>query len=256
MSDSVQGIASSTGELYIVTDHSPYVIVCDIDTLAHLRDIHVAGLIDGNHIVAHAGVLYVSDIAHRKIYRVQLSDETSSHWSVSSVFLGVSINKKGNIIVSCLAPDKIVEYSPVGTLIREIRLNGIGGTAGDLQHAIQLDDHQFLVCCSSWDWRCTRIYIVGSDGRMLKSYGGGEDSGARQLIEIDPCYLAIDHNGFILVADKLNQRVVQLNASLEFIGEFIPPPVGASECFVMHLDQERKRLYIAEDGEDFLIFDL
>ena len=34
-----------------------------------------------------------------------------------------------------------------------------------------------------------------------------------------PTYLAIDRNGFILVADRDNNRIVQLNSLLEYISE-------------------------------------
>ena len=41
-----------------------------------------------------------------------------------------------------------------------------------------------------------------------------------------PCYCAFNGNGFILVTDQNNNRIIQLNASFEFIREFIPASVG------------------------------
>ena len=90
---------------------------------------------------------------------------------------------------------------------------------------------------------------------MMKSYGGGEGS---EIGEMNgPCYLSIGRNGFILVADYHNNRIIQLNASLEFICEYICGYVSVKQRLRMHLNEDRRRMYIAEDGErDITIFDL
>ena len=90
---------------------------------------------------------------------------------------------------------------------------------------------------------------------MMKSYGGGRGSEIGQMDV--PRYLAIDRNGFILVADNRNNRIIQLNASLEFIGEFIPGSVGLINPTTMHLNEKMRRLFIAKYGEQNIsIFDL
>ena len=118
----------------------------DINTLAHRRKIRVEGLVNGWDIVADANVLYVSEVGAKLIHRIQLSDETSSHWSVDSEWLTMSINKKGNVVVSCQDLNKIIEYTPTGKYVREIKLNAIGRTIEGLRHVIQLDDNRFLIC--------------------------------------------------------------------------------------------------------------
>ena len=110
-----------------------------------------------------------------------------------------------------------------------------------LQHAIQLDDDRFLICHTTYTHH--RVCIIDSNGRMMKGYGGGRGSGIGQMNY--PCYLAIDRNGFILVADQNNNRIMQLNASLEFVREFIPGSVGLNQPWRMHLHEDRRRLYIA-----------
>ena len=104
------------------------------------------GLVDGWDIVAHANVLYVSERYDKLIHRFQLSDETSSHWSVNSEWLTLSINKKGNIVVPCFDLNKIVEYTPTGSCVREIEVGAIERTIAGLRHAIQLDDDRFVIC--------------------------------------------------------------------------------------------------------------
>ena len=127
--------------LYVVTRESPDIDVYDIDTLAHRRKIRVKGLVNGYDIVAHANVLYVSEFLAKLIHRIQLSDETSSHWSVNSIWLKMSINKNGNVVVSCSLPNnKIIEYTPTGRCVREIQVDAIDRNIDGFQHAIQLDD--------------------------------------------------------------------------------------------------------------------
>ena len=197
--------------------------------------------------------LYVSECKDKLIHRIQLSDETSAHWSFNGICLRMSMNKKGNVVVSCWNMNKIIEYTPTGSCVREIEVNAIDKTIRGLYHAIQLDDDQFLICHTST--KHDRVCIIDSNGRMQKSYGGGEGSGTGQMNL--PCYLAIDRNGSILIADYNNNRIIQLNASLEFIREFIPGSVGLKNPRRMHLHENTRRLYIAErDERNIAIFDL
>ena len=250
----VTGIASSNQELFVVTEESHDIDVYDIDTLDHRRKIRVEGLVAGCDMVAHANVLYVSEYAVRLIHRIQLSDETSSHWSVNGICLSMSINEKGNVVVSCWVPLKIIEYTPTGSCVREITVDAIDGTIRGLQHAVQLDDDRFVICHKTASTH-HRVGIIDSNGRMMKCYGRGEGSGIGQMD--GSCHLAIDQNGFILAADCNNNRIIQLNASLEFIKEFIPGTAGLKKPRRMHLHENRRRLYIAEyDDPNITIFDL
>ena len=225
----------------------------DIDTLAHQRKITVEGLVHGWDIVAHANVLYVSEYKDKLIHRIQLSDETTSHWSVNSKYLKMSINRKGNVVVSSFELNTIVEYTPYGICVREIQLDGIKKTIRYLEHAIQLDDDRFVICHSTKTH--SRVCIIDSNGRMVNNYGG--KSGSEIGLISWPCHLAIDRNGLILVADYHNNRIIQLNASLEYIGEFIPGSVGLKKPRRMHLHENTRRLYIADKSErNITIFDL
>ena len=249
----VNGITSSNKELYVITSQSPDIDVYDIDTLVHRRKIRVEGLVNGWDIVAHANVLYVSEYEAKQIHRIQLSDETTSHWSVNSKYLRMSINKKGNIVVSCFDNNSIIEYTPTGSCIREIGVNEIDGTISGLHHAIQSDDDRFVICHTTATH--DRVCIIDGYGEVMKTYGGGKGSRIGQMNY--PCCLAIDRNGFILVADYNNKSIIQFNASLEFIREFIPGSAGLEKPQRMHLHENTRRLYIAEYGEhNIAIFDL
>ena len=225
----------------------------DIETLGHRRKFTVRGLVDAYDIAAHANVLYVSEYNDKLIHRIQLSDETFSHWSVDSKYLTMSMNKKGNVIVSCYDLNKIIEYTPTGSCVREIHVDAIDKSIRGLYHAIQLDDDRFVICHSTPTHH--RVCIIDSNGRVMKSYGGEKGSGIGRMYF--PCYLAIDRNGFILVADHINNRIIQLDASLEFIREFIPGSVGLKNPRRMHLHEKRRRLFIGELKErNINIFDM
>ena len=257
-SGTVHAITSSNEELYVVTSRSPDIDVYDIDTLDHSRKIRVDGLVNACDIVTRANVLYVSERKDKLIHRIQLSDETSSHWSVNSRYLTMSINMTGNVVVSCFDLFKIIEYTPIGSCVREIKVNAIDETIGGVLHAIQLDDHMFIICHKTITAQ-HRVCIIDSNGRMMKSYDGREGSGSRSGIEQmnGPCYLAIDRNGFILVVDYYNNRIIQLNASLEFLREFIPASAGLKKGNRMHLHEGTRRLYIPQrEARSIAIFDL
>ena len=159
---------------------SPYLDVYYIDTLVRRPKLKVDGLVHGFDIVAHANVLYVSEREAKLIHRIQLSDDTSScaRWHVNSQRMKLSINKKGNVLVSCYDLDKIIEFTTIGTRVREITVNAIERTIKGLQHAIQLDYDLFLICHSSCHGLYERVCIIDSKGRMVKSTEKAEDRGS------------------------------------------------------------------------------
>ena len=159
--------------LYIVVSESPDMDVYDVDTLARRPKLTVDELVNGWDIVAHANVLYISERTAKLIHRIQLSDDTNScaRWFVNSQRMRMSINKKGNVLVSCFDLYKIIEYTTIGTRVREITVNAIENTIKGLHHAIQLDDDRFLICHSSQTChrRYERVCIIDSRGRLVKS---------------------------------------------------------------------------------------
>ena len=89
----------------------------------------------------------------------------------------------------------------------------------------------------------------------MNSYGGGRGSGIGQMNF--PNYITIGQNGFILVVDYNNNRIIQLNASLEFIRELIPGSAGLEKPASMHLNEYCNCVYIQEQNKQTIaIFDL
>ena len=100
-------------------------------------------------LVVQANWLHVSERRDKLIHRIHLPDETAFYWSVNSRYLTMSLNKKGNIVVSCYDLHKIFEYTPIGTCVREIQVNRIESAIIGMQHVIQLDEDRFLICHST-----------------------------------------------------------------------------------------------------------
>ena len=202
-----------------------------------------------NDIVASDNVLYVSECEDKLIHRIQLPEETVSHWTVDGFYPSLSIAKNGNVIVACWDPHKIFEYTSVGNLVREIVVNRYDANLIGLRDAKRMEGDKFLVCHTETNHH--RVCMIDNTGRVIKCYGGNIGSGIGHLNL--PGYMAIDRNGFIFVMDFFNNRIVQLNSSLEYIGE----TVGIQQPIHILLNEERGRLYVIENNNKSLtVFDV
>ena len=202
-------------------------------------------------IVASENVLYIGEVGDKSklIHRIQLPEKSVSNWTVDGTWLRLSIVKNGNVIVASWDPSKIFEYTSFGNLVREIVVNRFDANLVGLTHAIQMEGDKFIVCHATGTH--DRVCMIDNTGRVIKCYGGNPGSGIGHLNW--PRYLAIDRNGFILVADRINNRIVQLNSSLEYISE-----IGGihQPCRIL-LDEERRRLYVIElDNKSLTVFDV
>ena len=247
---SLQSVAIWNDNLYLPAAQSPDIHVYNADPFEYQRTITVEGMKSPYDIVASENVLYVSEWGDKLIHRIQLPEESVSNWTVDGVELKLSIAKNGNVIVASWPdPDKIFEYTSFGNLVREIVIDRFDANLIGLQHAMQMEGDKFLVCHIEATHR--RVCIIDNTGRVIKCYGGNPGSGIEQLNL--PRYLAIDRNGFILVADQLDNRIVRLNSSLEYISEI----GGIQEPVRILLNEERGRLYVIEDDDQSLtVFDV
>ena len=86
-----------------------------------------------------------------------------------------------------------------------------------------MDRDQFLVCQAGGN-DLHRVCLIDNRGNLIKSFGSIEESGNANLS--DPYRLVVDRNGFILVADYSNNRVVLLNK-----------PIGIRKRYHSSLDE-------------------
>ena len=230
------GIAISGDGLFMIIPNYPHINVYNIEPFAFQRTKTVEGMLCPCDIVDSENVLYVNELCDQLIHRIQLPEETVSTWKVNDIVLKLSITKNGNVIIACRNSNKIIEYSSNGSYVREIRVGLSDNNVVGLQYAIQLDGDKFLICHAATNCVC----IIDSTGRMIKCYGGSKESGKGQMIW--PVNLAINRNGSILVADYDSNRIVQLDASLEYMNESI----GFKQPIRLLLNDELGRLYVLE----------
>ena len=249
----LQGFAISNDQLFCIfpnSSHSTDIKVYNIEPFTFERTIKVEGMKRPYDIVASENFLYVGEYEDKFIHQIQLPEETVSKWFVNGSYLKLSISKNGNVVVATWNPAKILEFTSDGTSVRSIAVNQIDKNLVGLQHAIQLEGDKFLVCHSTTTHH--RVCIIDNTGRVIKCYGGRQGSGMGQLNL--PCHLAIGRNGCILVADEESNRIVQLNASLEYMNEFI----SFERPRRLLLNEELERLYVItnKDSRSITILDM
>jgi len=193
--------------------------------------------------------LYMSDPRNDCIHRYELARRVSSKWSVPGEPLGLSVTPSGNLLVTCWGPNELVELSvDSGECVREIALQS------DIEyprHSIQLTTGQFVVCHGHRYSAVHRVCVVGDDGKVTRSYGGQRGSDVGQLNW--PCHLAVDKDSqFIFVADWLNDRVVLLSPTLEFV-RYIE---GLSYPRRLYFYQATRRLFVGQFYSDVSVIQL
>jgi DNA-binding beta-propeller fold protein YncE len=194
--------------------------------------------------------LYVSDNANATVYKIELTNHNEvSKWQVDDRDpSGLSVNAARNLLVTCQFDDsKLLEYTPSGSLIREIRLQ----VTSEPHHAIQLTSDQFVVCTSN------DIIAVNSQGRVVISYTNQLQSTTRHQFKW-PHHLAVHKNyDRIFVADEGNDRIVVLSRSLKCAHEFNASVDGSKlQPRCLYLNQSNTPLYVGSGDGRIFVFDI
>ena len=245
--NSVWGIAVVEEQIFVVTESSGDVKVFDSSTYAPQSNIAVSGLRDPRNLVASGNVLFIGS-GSGEVHRIELRDKSVTSWSVGNGgWTLVSINRHGNFIAAIRNENKLYEYTSSGNLQRTIELNV---DILNLYCVKQLDNDQFLVCQAGKSLH--RVCLL--DGNLVKSFGSTSGSGNANLST--PFHVVVARNGFILVADHDNNRVVLLNKQLEYVRDIIPSSFNLSGCVTLFLDEDNARLYASNyNNQKVAIFD-
>ena len=216
----------------------------DVNCYRLLHFLTVPGLGATADIVActHNRCAYISDYTHDSVHRVALSDATVTQWPVSDYPACLSLTYRHGVLVSCWKVGKIKEFSTDGQLLQVLTLPQ--DVASPL-HTIQLSSGQFVVCHGNLDDQLHRVCLIGSDGSLVKSYGGLKGSGSRQMNV--PVHMALGRNGFVFVADLNNRRVLLLSPQLTYVREVVSREQLRWKPRRVHLDADRGRLYVADN---------
>ena len=274
----VRGISTIAKKIFVVIHNSGAIRVFDSETFAPQENIPVNGLTNPWDMTSVRNLLFVSD-TNGEIYRVELPQNLVTSWAVGRGCASLSITKNGNLLVASKEMHTLYEYTSDGVLQREIVLqDGIKNP----QRAIQLDNDQFLVCqiddkhaqpCFvdergelvrdyggkvqkqygtnferlSKNYNANhRICLISNKGHLIKSFGSTYGSGKDKLNH--PYRLVVDPNGFILVADYGNKRIVILYKDLKYVKEI---QISENFCFTLLIDECEGKLYVSVDKQNY-----
>ena len=109
---------------------------------------------------------------------------------------------------------------------------------------VQLSNGELIVSHGIAGDPLHRVCLVGSDGQVVRSYGGPPGAGCQQVKT--PVHMAVDGNDFIFVADR-NRRVLLLSPTLTYVREVVSCEQLKCTPLRMSLDVQRRRLYVADD---------
>ena len=88
-----------------------------------------------------------------------------------------------------------------------------------------------------------RVCLLGSDGSVVKSFGGPKGSDNQQMNV--PPHMAVDRKGFVFVVDVNNHRVLLLSPQLTFVRDVLSRQQLKWKPLRVHLDPHRGRFYVA-----------
>ena len=254
------GLAILDKELFVVNDKSPEVDVYDLITLSFSSRWNLKTLIAPLDMTScdRNKCLYVCDYKDGRqsaeILKVDGNGKLLKNWSTKNAGGRLSVTYESTVILTAYYANKLDEYSPDGLFIREINLSAREGFLNPL-HAIKLVTAHFVVCHGCHDDELHRVCKVDADGKLLRSFAGkcGSTIGQTNI----PCYLSVDGNGSIIVADSANRRVLLLDSDMKFKKELLSEEHGLGYPVRILLDESNDRLFVADNewnNERILIF--
>ena len=197
-------------------------------------------------------------LVHKVFLRISQQDNmmeksnASSMWNVVDRPDGISMTETETLLITFRDTGKVREYQENGTMLKEVSL---GSGIDRPRHTIRLKDGSLLFC-HGYGTSKYRVCIASADGRIQLEHG--ENDEPKSNGHYSPTHLAVDNKGFIYVCDFFNNRVIILNAELEFVKELIPPHIGLQQPFRLCLDESKERLHVGEysRGGRVMIFNI
>jgi len=243
----VFGVTSLDNLLYVLRGGktSQQIEVYDMDSYRLRRCLTVTGLggVADMTACAHNSCAYISDWSNNCIHRVGLPHGADvTNWPVNGQPGRLSVTDTHSVLVTCRKIRKIKEFSTDGKLLHEIKLPR---TITSPSHTVQLSNGQFIVCHGAYADPVRRVCLIGSDGHVVKSFGGPKGSGSQQMDM--PMHLAVDENGYIFVADVNNDRVLLLSSELTYICDVVSRDQLKWKPLRLFLDVNSRSLYIADN---------
>jgi DNA-binding beta-propeller fold protein YncE len=245
----VRGLTVFNGQLFVTRSAktSDQVSVYNTPTLELVRNITVvgaAGIIYGLAVSSDNNYLYVADQTNSRLFKVNLSSSsTVANWTVATYVFAMSLNSLQNILLAT-SPGKIQEYTPIGSLVREVI------TSASTYRAVEVSQDVLAVSL----YTMNQVNLMHVNGTVLYS------SVASGTL-FSPRCLGVDKKGYVFVADFTNNRVVVLNPTLtvarplRVTGNVTVVITSPSSLF---LDPSTGYLYVGEGGSPYrvIVFDV
>jgi len=226
--------------------------VYDAETFTLQRRLPVLGLgcSFGLAVCASNKCLYASDYLNDHVHRVDLLGSNAvTKWSVGRRPVGLTVNSDKNVLVVIQDERKLQQFTTHGRQLQTIQLQ----LRIELpRQAIQLSSGQFVI--SHMGDTQHRVSLVDGKGAVVRSFGGTPGSDLTKMNM--PEGLAVDEHGNILVADKLNSRLLVLDPTLTSAREMSVSVDGGLKDPLSLWYKSRGRLYLGEwGGKRFIIID-
>jgi len=252
----VQAIATLNDQLFVSFAGSSNVSVYNATSFQLLSQLTIPGLgarIYGLATSAQDNYLYVGDNVNCFVYRINISNPSGPgviYWNAWSYPIGLSVNSARNVLVAYNYAKTVREYTSSGSLVRSfVDISGI-------YHALELANGTLAIsrAGASATLPPQGIAIVSKSGQVILSYGNQSGSGIGEMK--NPRHLAVDKDGYILVSDCNNNRVMVVNPSLT-VGRQLLLNTSTQSPTALSYDQSRGRLYVGElSGQmRLLVFD-
>jgi len=250
--ESINGLTILNDELFVISRKSSEIEVFHAQKLTFCRRLKRKGLVDPLDIVAcnRSKRLYIMDY--------KTADQPKTMFVVNSYgklltkvrtgfdYGRLSITEDSNVILTVFWTGKLNVYSADGQLLTEMKLPP---DVVHPRHAIRLANGDFVVSHGYFDEEVHGVCIVGTNGEVKKSYIGTNGSAAGE-INI-PNYLAVDKDGFVLVADRRNNRVLLLSPDLKFEREILSKSTYSERYTTRVLfNESSSRLMVVDNAFD------
>lgn len=158
----------------------------------------------------------------------------------------MSVTQEGNILLAVQLNSKVIEYSPTGTCLCEIRCLETGISSP--RHALKIANDKFVISFGSILGLRQGICIFTD--KPMKTYDFKAAGKGSQDLNV-PLQLCAYSNEGILVLDAGSGRILQLNSALEFHKELLSWKDGLRYPWRMCLDETNGLLFVANNYYDF-----
>ena len=253
-SSAVSAVTHLDDRLFITRDHVAQVSVYNTTSFQLQSQLTFPGLGSVMYGLATCkthSYLYISDHNNHRMHRIDVSIEGVNSlitWNLANHPCALSVNTARNVLVAYNNEKKVQEYTPTGTLVREI------SDSNYLFQAVELSSDIFVVSRHGSTHGVLKVSM--STVYWQHSYGNQSGAGAGRMNQ--PHGLTVDTHGYVYVCDFSNHRILVMNPSLTDTRQLpLPVDTALQRPYSLVLDQSRDRLYVGEYGGQnrLLVFD-